>query len=137
MEESLLADASNPATLPAGESTYAFSLTIPKKALPGTFTGANGKVEYSVEATLSNQKAREVFIVGGILDLSFGGGTFSRSQSTTSGCLFCTDGPLSLKISSRSTGFTPGQKISVKVEVNNQSKRQVDDVSLELIEVRS
>ncbi|KAK7861788.1 hypothetical protein R5R35_011960 [Gryllus longicercus] len=119
-------------TLPPGEYTYHFALVLPP-ALPSSFEGTIGHVRYTVKAKIVrpwrfNHESKVAYSVLSVLDLNNVANIqvpLTASVEKTLCCMCCRSGPVALAASLPFSGFVPGQRVQMLLEVDNQSSSQV------------
>uniref|UniRef100_A0A336M9V2 CSON013886 protein n=1 Tax=Culicoides sonorensis TaxID=179676 RepID=A0A336M9V2_CULSO len=124
-----------------GNYSYETSFTLPKK-LPSNFHHQYGWIRYSVKATYdiflgSKSEHSEEFFVTSLLDLN------SHShlkdpvkviEQKTFCCWCCTSDPVDIITLLPKSGFVPGQKIPITIEIDNNSNVRIDCVYFQLNE---
>lgn len=114
----------------AGVHLYKFSCRIPKNA-PGTLEGKFGSIRYKVDVNLDvpympDLVSEKYFVVVRHEDLNnYPDLRMSNDveEAKSFCCLFCESDPVLLKASTTQSGFTIGDKISIRVEIFNRSSR--------------
>ncbi|XP_072022759.1 arrestin domain-containing protein 3-like [Amphiura filiformis] len=129
--------------LHAGEHLFPFSFRIPIKPLPHPFEGFYGQVRYKVTAKIdrpakSHYKTQTLFcIIGAGIDLN----TKPDSQIPSIGedeksvcCMCCVTGPIKVSAQTNKSCYVPGEFIWVSGVIQNQSSREVIDVTAKLVQ---
>jgi len=128
-------------TIPVGRTVYPFGFTLPFET-PSSYVGKAGQVYYSAEVIVrygkSNLRQRLPFTVNGILDLNHVSGAmesqdFRKYKSVC--CLCCRSGPLGFLLKLPKKGYVPGEPIHFVVEINNQSTRKINGITMSLVQV--
>lgn len=115
-----------------GLHTYNYDCELPE-TLPYSVKGKHGKISFTVAANLDipmafDLKDEQSFVVVRNEDLNlFPELKLPREAEKikTFCCLFCASNKLTLKVHLQKTGFALGEKIVVKVELENRSSRNV------------
>ncbi|XP_019535829.1 arrestin domain-containing protein 3 [Aedes albopictus] len=127
----------------AGTSTYSFDCYLPD-SLPPSFEGEHGRIQYIITVVL--QRSGRVdktftieFTVRRGLDLNAEPSAVRRparvESSNTFRCWPCRSGPLLVEMQVPATGFVPGQRIPVVLEVSNRSGCKIHLIQLKLVMV--
>ncbi|GLH08780.1 Uncharacterized protein GBIM_13956, partial [Gryllus bimaculatus] len=109
-----------------------FALILPQE-LPSSFEGSNGHVRYTVKAKIvrtwkSNHEVKVAYTVLSVLDLNNITNLQeprTASDEQTLCCWCCRSGPVSLAAALPFTGYVPGQRAQVQLEVDNKTSSQV------------
>lgn len=129
---------------------YEFEYRLPRN-IPYTVEGVYGFVKYFVNACLDlpwdiyDKSFDKVFVVKRYEDLNYMGGmrepreVVTRKEIDSPGWIFWkgATGYVTLKGSIPHCGYAPGEKISVDVEINNQSTVEIESVIISLQNVAS
>ena len=59
-----------------------------------------------------------------------------QHASQTFGCWYCTSSPISASLKIRHSGYTPGQKIRIYGEIENNTGRNTKKANVRLMQVR-
>ncbi|XP_015601478.1 arrestin domain-containing protein 17 [Cephus cinctus] len=128
--------------LPAGEHKYQFSVTLPPD-LPSSFESDFGHVRYTVKAILDrpwkfDQETKVAFTVVSSFDLNQepkASEPIQEEMSKTFCCLCCGSQPLTVKVSIPIRGYVPGQRIPIRVNLENHSNVVVDTMKFILLKM--
>ncbi|EDS30995.1 arrestin domain-containing protein 4 [Culex quinquefasciatus] len=133
------------ADVPAGKHTYSFDCFLPE-SLPATFEGKHGRIQYIITVILQRSwKADKIFTIEFIVlrnvDLNTQPPSIrgpARTEITRSfRCWPCRTGPLVVALQTSATGYVPGQRIPVLLEINNGSSSKIQVIHLKLVMVVS
>ncbi|XP_034943031.1 arrestin domain-containing protein 17 isoform X2 [Chelonus insularis] len=121
--------------LPAGEHSYPFSCTLPPN-LPSSFEHDYGHVRYTVKAIIDrpwkfDHEVKIAFTVVSNFDLNKEARATEPvhlEMSKTFCCLCCGSPPLKVNVILPVKGYVPGQMMSIRVNVDNQSGIVVDTI---------
>ncbi|KAI6215068.1 hypothetical protein M3Y94_00341600 [Aphelenchoides besseyi] len=131
----------NTKRLPMGENRFAFSFLIPPVA-PPTFEGTIGFIRYVCKAKIDrpyhiDNKVTRAFTVSPHFDLN----TIPYVACPTShrigrelGVLFFKHGRVDANVHLPRVGFTPGESISLRMDISNSSKRDIVQIECALIQ---
>lgn len=126
--------------IPAGVHIYNFASPIPTQ-VPTSFEGKHGKIRYTVRAILDrpwkfDQTSTVAFTVLKPLNLNDHLLTLKERRkeklTKTFCCWPCTSSPLNIIVRVPMTGYVPGQKIPITVELNNTSSVSVLGINSKL-----
>ncbi|MBN3325835.1 MK14A kinase, partial [Atractosteus spatula] len=116
----------------SGTQVYPFTFQIPHEDLPSSVKGCHGSVRYWLEAKLhrpwhlSKTVKMDLAVVKHIdvnsLELL---APQLLTADKTLCCWFCSSGPVSLSARIERKGYTPGDSVSIFVEIENHSSREV------------
>ncbi|XP_058789932.1 arrestin domain-containing protein 17 [Phymastichus coffea] len=128
--------------LPVGTHTYPINCVIPPN-LPSSFESDFGRIRYTIKAIIDrpwkfDHETKMAFTVISHYDLnqdSSASEPVMIENSKTFCCLCCGSPPLTVNVSLPVRGYVPGQIIPVKVNVENQSGKEVNVVKLKLDKV--
>lgn len=123
--------------LPPGEHVYPFTFSLPNN-LPSSFEHIYGHIRYTVKAILDrpwkfDQETKAAFSIVANLDLNCEGRAMEplhQELSKTFCCLCCGSAPLRVNIIMPVRGYVPGQAMSIRVNVDNQSGVVIENVKL-------
>lgn len=126
--------------LPAGTHEYTFSTPLPPQ-IPSSISDEYGHVTYEVELKLDrpmrfDNKYSNCFTVIHPLNLNFDQSYLQPSIDTEQKhfcCCCCESGPLNSELRTQFSGYAPGQKLHFTVTLDNESDRDIDECSVELI----
>uniref|UniRef100_A0A2A4K4A1 Arrestin C-terminal-like domain-containing protein n=1 Tax=Heliothis virescens TaxID=7102 RepID=A0A2A4K4A1_HELVI len=132
----------NEIEIPAGKQVYNFTCTLPP-VLPSSFEGQYGYVRYTVKVTLDrpwkfDQETKMAFTVINAFDLNLNPSykePIHIQLEKTFCCFCCASPPLSVDVQAPVSGYVPGQKIPIRVEVDNKSNVQLHLVKMFLRKV--
>ncbi|XP_055550757.1 arrestin domain-containing protein 17-like [Wyeomyia smithii] len=131
--------------VPAGKHTYSFDCFLPE-SLPATFAGKHGRIQYIITVILQRSwKADKIFTIEFIVlrnvDLSAEPpsirGPARIEISKAFRCWPCRTGPLTVTLQTSATGYVPGQRITLVLEINNGSNSKIQSINLKLVMVVS
>ncbi|XP_055641029.1 arrestin domain-containing protein 2-like isoform X2 [Toxorhynchites rutilus septentrionalis] len=131
--------------VPAGKHTYSFDCFLPQ-SLPATFEGKHGRIQYIITVILQRSwKADKIFTIEFIVlrrvDLNAEPpsirGPARAEISKSFRCWPCRTGPLLITLQTSATGYVPGQRIPVVLEINNGSGSKIQVIHLKLVMVVS
>lgn len=117
-----------PIEVSSGVHLYKFSCRIPRNA-PGSVEGKFGYIRYKVEVNLdipfsTDMNTKQPFVVFRHEDLN----QYPELKLPSEGeevktfcCFLCESDPLMIKISTSQSGYSLGEKITVKVDIYNRS----------------
>lgn len=123
--------------IPPGSHTYNFTCALPP-VLPSSFEGPFGYVRYTIRIILDVprgvvEETKLPFTVVNAFDLNLNPSykePIHIQMEKTFCCFCCASAPLSVDVRSPVSGFVPGQKIPVRVEVENKSNVQVHFIKI-------
>lgn len=135
----------DPTEVAAGTYTYDFSHRLPRN-IPYTIEGVYGYVKYFVMASLDlpwdmyDKTIVKPFTVKRFEDLNYMSGmresreVITRKEIDSPGWIFWkgATGHVTMKGSIPHCGYAPGEKISVSVDINNQSTVEIESVVISL-----
>ncbi|XP_070543750.1 arrestin domain-containing protein 3-like [Ptychodera flava] len=129
--------------LPAGTHHMPYQLQLPSSGLANSFEGDHGYVRYSIKSNIerprkSDPKTRAMFTVTGVQvnlnnvpEAIYGQ---RDGDEMTVCCLCCASGPITMTASIDRSGYTPGEKIKVNIDVDNHSSRSIPKIEATLIQ---
>ncbi|XP_022097441.1 arrestin domain-containing protein 3-like isoform X1 [Acanthaster planci] len=129
--------------LETGEHRFPFSFGIPNIPLPFPFESSVGWIRYKVSCKIDrpwkfNHQTERLFTVTGVpIDLNTmpQARTPSRQESSkTVCCLCCAQGPIVTKAATDKGAYVPGESIFVSGTVDNNSSREIIDLTIKLIQ---
>jgi len=128
--------------LPPGQTVYPFTFQLPP-AIPSSFQGQHGYVQYTLQATMKRSWAFDKsttypFTVNGILDLNTYPGASQPGHFTKIkhlGCCCCKSGPITLTVRLDKLGFVPGEPLHFLAEVINLSDKELGCLYLRVTSV--
>lgn len=129
----------NPIEMPAGVTTYSFACMLPPQ-LPSSFEGKHGNIRYSCKAVLdrpwkTDKEYRLSFTVIKTEDLNLLSTLFIPYKSEIVRHFYCCcfkSKPFFMAASIPFSGYVPGQKIVVTINLNNQSNVDIEGTKISL-----
>lgn len=126
--------------LPIGTHEYTFSTPLPAQ-IPSSISDEYGHVSYEVELKLDRPMRIDdvysnTFTVIHPLNLNSDPSYLRQSLTTeqkTFCCCCCESGPLNSELSTEFSGYAPGQKLHFILTLDNESDRDIEECSVELI----
>ncbi|KAL4612951.1 arrestin domain-containing protein 3-like [Arapaima gigas] len=116
--------------LAPGSHVYPFAFEIPHGNMPSTFKGAHGSIEYKLEAKLSRSwrmpmRAKSPFTFQSKVNLTPEQLMSPQHGTITKKFKVFTSGDITLNVTLDKSGFHQGEGIMVKVEVDNNTSRDI------------
>ncbi|KAG4069549.1 hypothetical protein HA402_006915 [Bradysia odoriphaga] len=136
----------DPIEIPQGIHAYGFSCDLPVN-LPSSMEGTYGSIRYKVIITFDiSNWSEKVFEAGFTVLKTCNLNDFPELKSPLDlershgfnymGCIWCIQSkPLMVTVHMQARGFTPGEKIEVILDVNNQSSQDVAYFSIGLFKI--
>ncbi|XP_077989028.1 arrestin domain-containing protein 3-like [Glandiceps talaboti] len=131
-------------TLHAGTHQFPFRFQLPTSGLPYSFEGtAYGYVRYTVKSNIDrpwkfDHNTKRAFTVTGIpVDLNrYPDSMFAQQDEDqkTVCCLCCATGPITMTATTDRKGYVSGEIISVGMDVDNVSSRDINDSEAALVQ---
>ncbi|XP_059192554.1 arrestin domain-containing protein 3-like [Centropristis striata] len=116
--------------LQPGTHMYPFTCQFPRGDFPSSFIGANGRINYSLTVSIhrswrmAKDFAVELKYVNRIdTNQPELHAPLSGINGKTLCCLWCTSGPISMKVSTEKKAFMPGETVKIICEFSNGSSR--------------
>lgn len=127
--------------LAAGSYTFPFQFKFDQpRNLPPTFDGACGYIHYKIVSKVHrpgiklNDKKKIPIVILPVTDCN--GSDFNQksqhSESKTLCCCCCADGPIEISVEIPRRAYAAGNKLDVKVNINNNSKKVLNGYSIVL-----
>jgi hypothetical protein len=126
-----------------GSYSFKFSHLLPIN-IPTSFESNGGKVKYYVEATffritrIGKLKAKMQFTVATYLDLNLYPSLRIPAEEeslSTFCCMFYRSETLQISCRIPQTGYVMGEKVEVTLEINNATSNEIENTSIQLIQV--
>jgi Arrestin (or S-antigen), N-terminal domain/Arrestin (or S-antigen), C-terminal domain len=126
--------------IPKGTNVYNFQCFIPPNA-PTSFEGTMGYIRYTVSLNLDRKEKRDesfvrAFTVIRPVDLNNESPDLrlpcQMERIKTFCCWPCSSDPLIITVQIPMAGYVSGQQIDISIDVNNQSRIDVDKMNIEL-----
>lgn len=123
-----------------GTYQYNFQAALPA-LLPTSFEAKHGSIRYLITVVIDRPwkfdlTYKVAFTVLKQLDLNYENPALKIPTKMeiikTFYCGFCKTAPLCLAASIPMSGFVPGQNVSVSVDINNESRIDIDDIKISL-----
>jgi len=122
-----------------GRYNWPFTVRLPKY-LPASFEGSYGKVWYWAKVSIDqpwkkDTEVQKIFTVIGTLDLNTEPDTHRAVEGIAevmAGSLCCKSGPITAKVTLPLRGYVGNQNIAFKVQIDNESKSPLRNISLGL-----
>jgi len=120
---------------------YPFSFTLPQQ-LPSSFEGTYGCVRFTLKAAVERPNAKPhvyilPFTVNGISDLNYNPPALQpidMHKSKRLWCCCCASGRIKARVWTEHAGVVPGQTLYLKMDIDNQSGRRLQSVTVKLIQ---
>ncbi|NP_001171843.1 arrestin domain containing 2-like [Saccoglossus kowalevskii] len=131
-------------TLPAGVHQMPFRLQLPNTGLPASFEGKSyGYVRYSIKSNIDrpwkfDHNTKRAFTVTGFpVDLNRVPNAMvplREEDEKTVCCWCCASGPIAMTATADRAAYTPGERIIVSMDLNNNSSRKIHTTEAALVQ---
>ena len=124
--------------LPPGIHKLPFMITLPQN-IPGSYESEVGHIRYEIKAQIVrdwkwDHKVERLITVSGMLDLNVDPANRQPGQSHNHKALCCTSGLISAIIRTNRSGYVPGEMIGFNAEVDNKSRKTMNQSKLQLVQ---
>ncbi|KAL4228949.1 hypothetical protein ACF0H5_011989 [Mactra antiquata] len=118
--------------LQPGSYAYPFAIQLPPN-IPSSYEADIGRVRYRLKSYIDipwgfDKKTKRMITVVNLFDLNTKPETANGatcSDQKTLCCLCCESDPISATVTIDRTGYVPGEAVSFRAEINNQSTREM------------
>lgn len=129
--------------IPAGTHEYPFTFELPEN-LPSSFEGPFGHVRYDIEGVVKRSwkfdyNTKILFTVNALVDLNLQRLYLEPIDSLKEKsimCLCCKEGPISMRVEMKRSGYVAGEIINFTVHSSNYSSRPVSAIVVYFLRVK-
>ncbi|XP_055902057.1 arrestin domain-containing protein 17-like [Eupeodes corollae] len=127
--------------LPRGTHEYTFTTPLPQQ-IPSSISGEHGHVSYEVELKLDRPMRFDnvysnCFTVIHPLNLNLDPSYLQAIIETEEKyfcCCCCASGPMNSELRTQFGGYAPGQKLNFTITLDNESDRDIEECTVELVQ---